>query len=462
MNEWNYKIFWDEVINQFKEELPHFAFSMFFPVTEYEKSTENGIIIAVPSNFVKIQMIQKYKHDIERKLLEISGRNLAIDFNVKEQIITDSGNTDETDEPVLHSAHTKTHTDLKEKELRKSHPDLNGDYNFDDFIIGPNNNFAVNAAIAITKNPGTAYNPFLIYGGVGLGKTHLMEAIGNEILEKTNLKVLYVPTEDFMNEFIKCLSENKMQVFKSKYRYVDILLLDDIQFFEKKEQLQNEFFYTFNHLYDTKKQMVFTCDRPPNTLQNLTDRLKSRFEQGLTVDLKPPSFETRCAILRKKMEVNNKKLPQDIIELVARNISSNVRDLNAAFLKLTAYQDMTNKELNIEKAAELLQDSFSDKRQKNFSLDKILKVTANHFEISVSDIRGKSRNKTIALARHIVMFLAHEMTQMSSSEIGSEVGNRTHGTVLHSCDVISNAILSDTSIQTILEQLKNNLQNLPD
>ena len=162
------------------------------------------------------------------------------------------------------------------------------------------------------------------------------------------------------------------------------------------------------------------------------------------------------------MEVNNKKLPQDIIELVARNISSNVRDLNAAFLKLTAYQDMTNKELNIEKAAELLQDSFSDKRQKNFSLDKILKVTANHFEISVSDIRGKSRNKTIALARHIVMFLAHEMTQMSSSEIGSEVGNRTHGTVLHSCDVISNAILSDTSIQTILEQLKNNLQNLPD
>ena len=238
MNEWNYKIFWDEVINQFKEELPHFAFSMFFPVTEYEKSTENGIIIAVPSNFVKIQMIQKYKHDIERKLLEISGRNLAIDFNVKEQIITDSGNTDETDEPVLHSAHTKTHTDLKEKELRKSHPDLNGDYNFDDFIIGPNNNFAVNAAIAITKNPGTAYNPFLIYGGVGLGKTHLMQAVGNDIWKNTKLKVLYVTAENFTNEFVECLKKKGMAGFKNKYRSADVLLIDDIHFFEGKAETQ--------------------------------------------------------------------------------------------------------------------------------------------------------------------------------------------------------------------------------
>lgn len=466
---------WDEVIKKVSPKISEFDKGMILPKINLSEIQDETVYFLADSNLAKTSFENKLSKQFTDAFSEVLGKKVTISVECKDTtapIKTDKSalSTKQKADTKLQEKHSYDSNSVENEKLktekikkrREENPKLKEEYTFDNFVISENNSFAANAAKAISKNPGTAYNPFLIYGGVGLGKTHLMEAIGNEIVEKTNLKVLYVPTEDFMNEFIKCLSENKMQVFKSKYRYVDILLLDDIQFFEKKEQLQNEFFYTFNHLYDTKKQMVFTCDRPPNTLQNLTDRLKSRFEQGLTVDLKPPSFETRCAILRKKMEVNNKKLPQDIIELVARNISSNVRDLNAAFLKLTAYQDMTNKELNIEKAAELLQDSFSDKRQKNFSLDKILKVTANHFEISVSDIRGKSRNKTIALARHIVMFLAHEMTQMSSSEIGSEVGNRTHGTVLHSCDVISNAILSDTSIQTILEQLKNNLQNLPD
>lgn len=461
---------WNKVIEKVYPSISEFDKGMILSKIHFKSVQNETVYFSADSSFAK----SSFETRLSKSFIEAFSEVLNTTVNITVELHDDIPATPTIDSPKNSTETVFQHTSNKnkvetEKQLsekikkrRAENPKLNEEYTFENFVISENNNFAANAAKAITKNPGTAYNPFLIYGGVGLGKTHLMEAIGNELVEKTNLKVLYVPTEDFMNEFLKCLSENKMQAFKNKYRYVDVLLLDDIQFFEKKEQLQNEFFYTFNHLYDTKKQMVFTCDRPPNTLQNLADRLKSRFEQGLTVDLKPPSFETRCAILQKKLEMQNKELPSDILEVVARNISSNVRDLNAALIKLLAYQDMTQKKLTLEKTAELLQDSFSDKRQKNISLDKILKAVANLFEISVSDIRGKSRQKQIATARHFAMYLAKEMTPMSSSEIGAEIGNRSHGTVLHSCNLIEEGVLSDPKIQTTLEQLRNNLQNMAD
>lgn len=466
---------WDKVLEELYNSVTAFEKNTILNNIDFIALEDETLTISAISNFAKTS----FENKVLNKAVDILSKLLNQDIKIEVEVLNENNSkktpkvlndSAKPQEKELKNTKIKSQESEKKQQLenikkrRAENPKINIEYTFDNFVISENNAFAANAAKAITQNLGTTYNPFLIYGGVGLGKTHLMEAIGNELIENTNLKIIYIPTEDFMNEFIHALSGSSggIQAFKKKYRYTDVLLLDDIQFFDKKEQLQNEFFYTFNHLYDTKKQMVFTCDRPPNTLQNLADRLKSRFEQGLTVDLKPPLFETRCAILRKKLQVQNRNLPNEFIELVARNISSNVRDLNAALIKLLAYEDMTKSSLTLEKVGELLKDSFSDKKQKNVSLDKILKTVANYFEISVSDIRGKSRKQKVATARHFAMYLAKKMTQMSSTEIGGEIGNRTHGTVLHGCAKIEENILTDPNIQTTLEQLTNNLQNLSD
>lgn len=462
---------WTEAIK--KTCISQFEQTMFLDKLKVISIDEGNIKLLANSNMVKESFKNKLSEKIGKSLSDIL--NTKINFEIEvvgTNKINETNNSGLSNKVEVKSYPEKTKSESKNKvknnELSKEEKQkrrignekLNETYTFDTFVISENNSFAANAAKAIVKNPGKAYNPFLIYGGVGLGKTHLMEAIGNELLNTTKLNVIYIPTEDFMNEFLKCLSENKMQVFKKKYRSVDILLLDDIQFFQKKDQLQNEFFYTFNHLYDTKKQMVFTCDRPPSTLENLADRLKSRFEQGLSVDLKPPSFETRCAILQKKLEMQEKTLEKEIIELIAQNISSNVRDLNAALIKLLAFKDITKENLTLEKASTLLKDSFSDKKQQNVSLDKILKAVAEYFEIGVSDIRSKKRNQKVATARHYVFYLATEMTQMSTSEIGAEIGNRAHSTVLHSCQSIEKKIIAESGTEIILQELKNSIQNL--
>ncbi|MEL3908540.1 MAG: chromosomal replication initiator protein DnaA [Treponemataceae bacterium] len=474
LNEDDKKV-WDKALEKLYDSVTDFEKNTILSNIGFVSLEDKILTISATSNLTKTSFETKLYEKTVKVLSELLNKDITIEIEVAKKNNSKKSAKKQTNsaKPVSKESKPSKDKSLEAKKMqqlenikkrRAENPKINTEYTFDNFVISENNAFAANAAKAITQNLGDTYNPFLIYGGVGLGKTHLMEAIGNEVIEKTNLKVIYIPTEDFMNEFIHALSGGSggMQAFKKKYRYTDVLLLDDIQFFDKKEQLQNEFFYTFNHLYDTKKQMVFTCDRPPNTLQNLADRLKSRFEQGLTVDLKPPLFETRCAILRKKLQVQNRSLPNEFIELVARNISSNVRDLNAALIKLLAYEDMTKTSLTLEKVAELLKDSFSDKKQKNVSLDKILKTVADYFEISVSDIRGKSRKQNIVTARHFAMYLAKEMTQMSSTEIGGEIGNRTHGTVLHGCTKIEENTLTDPSVQTTLEQLTNNLQNLLD
>lgn len=453
---------WEEAIEALS--ISEFEKNMFVSKISPKFINDNVIQIFATSNLVRDGFKNKLEKKFTKKLTEILGKEISIEIEVENEVPVEKNfetkNIKNNNVQISKNSVKKDKTSENRKKLRLENQKLNEDYTFENFVISENNNFAANAAKAIVNNPGKSYNPFLIYGGVGLGKTHLMEAIGNELLDTTNLKVLYIPTEDFMNEFLKYLSENKMQAFKNKYRNVDILLLDDIQFFQKKEQLQNEFFYTFNHLYDTKKQMVFTCDRPPSTLQNLADRLKSRFEQGLTVDLKPPSFETRCAILKKKIEMQNKNISESIIELIARNISSNIRDLNAALIKLLAFEELTNESLTLEKASSILKDSFSDKKQQNVGLDKILKAVADHFEIGVSDIRGKKRPQKIATARHFVFYLATEMTQMSTSEIGEEVGNRSHSTVLHSRQTIEKKLISEPGTEITLQELKNKIQNL--
>ncbi len=461
MNDWNYEPFWDEILKQFKEELPPPTFAMWFTI-QYKSSTENSILISVPSNFIKTQLTQRYKTAMERKLKEISGRDLSVEFTVGEVNISEDEQKKE-EKQSKEQENSKNHDDVEKKTGQKSdtskkekepHPDLNRDYNFDDFIIGPNNNFAVNAALAVVKNPGTAYNPFLIYGGVGLGKTHLMQATGNAIWDTTDLNVIYVTAEKFTNEFIDCVHNKKMPAFKNKYRNSDVLLIDDIHFFQGKVETQEELFHTFNELYEKNKQIIFTCDRPPSELKNLSHRLKSRFERGLNVDLQTPAFETRKAILLKKIEKSDKHIPDEVLDMVAKNISSNVRDLEAALTKLIAYTDIIDTEVTVESAKNLLRDVFGASKQRNVTIDIIQKSVADYFKISISDMKKKKRTKSLSFPRQIAMYLCREMTDCSTTEIGNDFGGRDHSTILHGCSKIEELITADPSLETTLQELQ--------
>lgn len=459
------KAVWEESKTQLLNEglISEFESSIYLNKVTFSSYKDNTIFLSCNSEFVLSGFKKKLLEKFITKIENLLDSSIHIDFILE---IQEKKTQNALSQTEIVKIQEKSELDSKpvEKKIKKQvrtedNLKINTEFTFDNFIISQNNDFAANAAKTVAKNQAT-YNPLLIYGGVGLGKTHLMEAIGNEVLDTTNLKVIYVPAEDFLNEFIKSLYEKTMPQFKKKYRNVDYLLIDDIQIFENKDELQNEFFNTFNHLLDTKKQMVFTCDKHPNNLKNLTDRVRSRFGQGLTVDLKPPSYEMRYAILKKKLQIKNQTLPDDVIELIAKNISSNIRDLIAALIKLTAFSSMTNQVLTVEKAAAILEDSFSDKKQGNIKLDIILKVVAEYFDISVPDIRSKKRQQKISTARHYCMYLAKEMTDMSTSEIGDEIGNRDHTTVIHSCQKIEELIISDPKVEINLEQLKNKLVNL--
>jgi len=341
----------------------------------------------------------------------------------------------------------------------RKHNELRIDYSFENFIVGDNNSFAANACIAISKNPGTAYNPCLIYGGVGLGKTHLIQSIGNYVhnnYDKT--RVVYVTAETFTNEFIQAIRDGKNHQFKNRYRNVDVLLIDDIHFLQSKDQTQEELFHTFNALYDSNKQMVFTCDRPVSELKNLTDRLRSRFERGLNVDLQPPDFETRYAILKRKVDEKKAAIDEKVIELISKNITTNVRDLEAALTKLMAYSDILNKKITVDIAQEQLKDVFSSPKQSNITIEIIQRAVGDYFNLSPYDLRGKKRTKAIAFPRQIAMYITREITEYSTTEVGLEFGGRDHTTVMHACQRIESRMQADPylepTIQRLIRQIK--------
>ncbi|MEW5814596.1 MAG: chromosomal replication initiator protein DnaA, partial [Spirochaetota bacterium] len=328
---WDYSVFWKETFNQIRQELSEQEFAMWFNNINYDGSHESEILLSVPSSFYRDQVKQRYSALIESKLFELSGNKLTISFNVKQ----------------LHPSSQKREIDSNSKTLAagfpqaRLHPQLRKEYTFESFVIGENNSFAANAAIAIAKNPGKAYNPCLIYGGVGLGKTHLIQSIGNSAYKDFDrIKIVYITAETFTTEFIQSIRNQTQHKFKNKYRSVDLLLVDDIHFLQNKNETQEELFHTFNALYDANKQMVFTCDRPVSELKHLSNRLRSRFERGLNVDLQPPNYETRYAILKQKIEEKHVFIPNDVIELISKNVTTNVRDLESALTKLIAYADL--------------------------------------------------------------------------------------------------------------------------
>jgi chromosomal replication initiator protein len=469
MAEWDYRAFWEESIRQLRSELGEQDFSIWFNKLEYAGGTEKSVIIVVPSNFYRDEIIKRYQNSIENKIKELSGRELTVFFEVAPKkaetepseeensgSISNEGAKKAVNAPDRKPAGTvKPAADNTPPPVKKPrHPHLREDYSFNKYVIGENNLFAANAALAIGKNPGvTSYNPFLIYGGVGLGKTHLMQAIGNYIYENSDIRIIYMSAENFTNDFIEALHEQKMTAFRNKYRHADVLLIDDIHFLEKKDGTQEELFYTFDELYHAKKQIVFTCDRPVSELKNLTERLKSRFEWGLKVDLQPPDFETRCAILKKKCEDKKVRVPDDVISLVANKISTNVRDLEGALNTLVAYSELVGKPVTLEIAQQQLKDVFFPK-QLSMSLETIIRIVAEDFHLSPNDLKGKKRTSTIVFPRQLAMYIAREITEYSTTEIGQTFGGRDHTTVMYSCQKIEEQLRSNPALDSTIESLK--------
>lgn len=459
MDIWNYNIFWQEALSQIREDYKtngkEQEFLLWFTF-DFLESRDKIILVAVPSAFFRDQLISRgYINLLEHKLFELSGTQIKIEFTIKSKV--------ESSHTVNPSAEASpVHTPPLQAEIsspvQKNHPQLRADYNFKTFVIGDNNSFAYNAACAVAKNPGKAYNPVLIYGGVGLGKTHLMQAIGNLSYNENNSNIIYLTAENFTNEFIQSINTNTTNKFKNKYRNADILLIDDIHFLQNKTETQEELFHTFNALYDSYKQMVFTCDRPVSELKNLSDRLRSRFERGLNVDLQPPKYETRRAILEKKLEILDKHIDSAVIDLIAENVVSNVRDLEASLTKLIAYTELVGKNVTLEIAQQQLKDTFSAPKQGNISIDAIQKIVADHYNLSFTDLKGKKRTKNVMLPRQIAMYIARELTEYSTTELGAEFGGRDHTTVMHSCQKIDDLLKSDPVLSSTLNALVNRIK----
>ncbi len=338
---------------------------------------------------------------------------------------------------------------------------LNSRYTFDTFVVGSNNRFAHSAALAVAESPGDIYNPLFLYGGVGLGKTHLMHSIAHFILDKyPNTNVLYVTSDVFTNELIESIrngNNSAMMKFRDKYRNIDVLLIDDIQFIIGKESTQEEFFHTFNHLHLLKKQIIISSDKPPKDFETLEERLRTRFEMGLIADISSPDYETRMAILRKREELDGYDIPDEVIQYIAANVKSNIRELEEALNKLIAYSNLENKKITLEIAESELKDLVSPDAQKKITPELILKVVSEHFNIEPADISSKKRTSDIVLPRHIFMYLCRELTEYSFSSVGSLLGGRDHSTIIHGAEKIAKEIKTDENLKNTIKTIRKKL-----
>jgi len=463
MAEFDYEGFWNETLCQLRTELGEGEFSAWFSDIKYLRSGENSVVIGFPSGLHRDKVKARYQNGIRAKLKKLADKDIVLEFEVIPGDKTgDASSAQKTNTVgvVADSSVLSNESPSAKKPPKKQHPHMRDDFTFEKYIIGENNNFAANAAIAISRNPGTAYNPFLIYGGVGLGKTHLMQAIGNYIHENSDHKVIYVTSEDFLNEYVLAIREKEMPAFKNKFRYTDVLLIDDIQFFQEKEQIQEEFFHTFNTLLNAKKQLVMTCDRPPSELKKFSDRLISRFEQNLRVDLQPPRYEVRCAILKSTAESRGAVIPNEVIDIISKNISSNIRDLIGALNTLISYTEIMGQPVTLEIAQQKLRDIFASRRQANLSIEIIQKVVADFYSLSSNDLKGKKRNQKVVYPRQLSMYICREMTDFSTTEIGEAFGGRDHTTVMHSIDKIQGLLITNPSLDSTIENLKRQIKEL--
>ena len=467
----DYKTVWNETFSLLKKELGDDEYDIWFSKVEYIRAEGSEICAEVPSNFFLEMFKPKYLPRIIEKLGELAGENLTVTLEVPEKGAKPRETAPPAKEeklagknslPSIETSPVKTPSIKVEK--KKNLSQLQEEYTFETYVVGEINSYAYNVALAVAKNPGAnkMYNPYLIYGGTGLGKTHLMQAIGHYIHQHSDLKILYITGEGFMREFVEVvgLGHKNRDSFAKKYRNVDALLIDDIHVIERGAGTQDELFYTFEALHNNKKQLVFTCDRPISELKGMAPRLQSRFESGVNIELNLPKYEELIAILKIKMEMRNIELKKniiisdEIIEMIINKISSNVRVMQGALNKLMGYADLINKPVTVEIAQRELKDVFADPKQGNMSVDIIQKVIAEEYHLTPNDLKGKKRTKSIVRPRQISMYLCRELTEYSLTEIGESFGNRDHTTVLHSCKLIEEESRSDTNLYSALERLK--------
>lgn len=353
----------------------------------------------------------------------------------------------------------KPTTPAQETAARSEEIKLNPRYTFDSFVVGPNNNFAHAAALAVAQSPAKAYNPLFIYGGVGLGKTHLMQAIGHQVLQqRRGLRVCYVTCEQFTNEFIQAIQTNTLTRFRKKFRHNDLLLIDDVQFLAGKERMQEEFFHTFNSLFDAHKQIVLSSDRPASEIANLEARLVSRFEWGLVTELQPPALETRIAILRKKASSFSVSIPDEVLVYLAEKIRTNIRRLEGALIRVASFISLNGAPITIAHVESLLRDALQEEARRSVSIDMIQKLVAEHFDIRLADMTSRRRPKAVAFPRQVAMYLCRKLTDRSLAEIGEAFGGRDHGTVLHACRLVEAHLEKQPTLRHTIGYLESVLQ----
>ena len=450
----SYEKIWDSVLEIIKENTTPISFETWFKPLKIRKidNSLNIVYIEVNSDKGKDFIISTIKNRYLTYLQNAFKTDLNDEYRV---VLKDSDTYDEEEEKNNPVKVTPPKKGLNKQKI------FNPKFNFDNFVVGGSNKYAHAAALAVAESPSEAYNPLFIYGGSGLGKTHLMHAIGIYLLEKNpNLNVLYVSSEMFTNELIRALGEQKMNEFKSKYRKADVLLIDDIQFIEGKESTQEEFFYTFNTLYDSNRQIIISSDRAPNKLVNLDDRLKSRFQWNLIADIQPPDYETRVAILMKKAENMNIDVDDDLYDvicLIAEKIKDNIRELEGAFTRIVSFSHLLNEKADKTFAKRVLKDVLTN-NEISVTPEKIKKVVAKYYNIKVSDLESTKKTNNIAFPRQVSMYLIRELTDSSLPQIGRYFGNRHHTTVKYACEKIEDDIKSDETLRNVIESLKEDIK----
>ena len=455
-------ILWSKILEKIKNEINSLSFQVWFEETKLYDLNNGVAKILVPYALHKDHLANNYKKLITSCFIEETGQTVELEFLIQEDIAEEEEVASTTEDNEL------ANQIYEDSETSNFESNLNKKYTFDNFVVGNSNKFAHAAALAVAENPGKMYNPLFIYGNSGLGKTHLMFAIGNYIEKHSNKRVLYITSDTFVNEFIDITrkKENKsdfdnIDFFKKKYRDVDVLIVDDIQFLAKKIESQKEFFHTFNNLYGEDKQIIISSDRSPNDLKILEDRLRTRFNWGLPVNIYPPDFDLKVAIYKKRIaaEAMNKEVPDNVIEYMASNIGTDIRNLEGSLNRLFAYSTMMGAEIDLNLAIEALKDYINAGYSEKNDVSRIQKIVADYFKISIEDLKSKKRNADIAFPRQIAMYLCRKHTDESFPKIGIEFGGKDHSTVMHSCEKIEQEIKHNKSLAEEIDKLEKDIHN---
>jgi len=446
---------WEEVAAGIRPHVSSDAFQRWFAAIELAHADDKQLIFQVPNTIYQLWIESNYLQLLQAAAMQVLGGERVIKFCVAEQ---PAG-------PILAEPEHRAEPETKVAKAADKDPEpatvhgMNPRNTFDTFVVGSNNQFAHAAALAVAQSPSKTYNPLFIYGGVGLGKTHLMQAIGQQVADrKKNFKVMYLSSEKFTNEFIDAIQHNTLVKFRKRYRQADVLLIDDIHFLAGKERSQEEFFHTFNTLFDGRKQIVLSSDRPASEIANLEQRLVSRFEWGLTAELQPPDIETRLAILRKKAQSLQVQLAPDVLEFLAQRVRTNVRRLEGALMRVASFASLSGREVTKEVVEQLLRDILQEEAKKTITIDQIQRKVAEHFDVRLADMTSKRRPANIAFPRQVAMYLARRHTKSSLNEIGDAFGGRDHGTVLHACKTVQDRMGREDQVRQLVFLLTSQLE----